>query len=488
MKVKTISGIMVILLLTSMLMLTFKIEPVSAMIPIYPTIYVDPPSIIDPTLTPGKNFTISIKTDYNGSDITGYDFVLYYNPSVIHAVSITNGDLIVGGTAQFIPGTPDNTNGKISAGAFFFSMGKPVPITSGPGTLANVTFTVVGIGDSPIILGTGMEETSLKGYTDDGYGVEYDIINGFTGAEHLKDGYFNNIPPPIHDVAVTNLDVPATATLGDIVSINVTVANEGNFTETFNLTCYTNPTEIGTQSVTNLGAGNQTTLTFSWNTTGLNSGTYTVTAEAILDGDSEPEDNIASKSIELKTLAITAVVDGKPNTLNLKSQGKWITCYIELPEGYNVGDIDVYSIELNNTFPVSLLVNHSVPVPTKIGDYDNDSIPDLMVKFNRTTLTAHIYHTLGIIYGNVTLTITGSLTDETMFEGSDTVKVKFGGDADLNGLVELDDFDIWLDNFGKKSNKCPPGLYPDFNSDEYVDMLDFFVWRENFGANVPPQP
>lgn len=27
-----------------------------------------------------------------------------------------------------------------------------------------------------------------------------------------------------------------------------------------------------------------------------------------------------------------------PDTLNLESKGKWITCYIELPEGYDTGD------------------------------------------------------------------------------------------------------------------------------------------------------
>ncbi|UCE16611.1 MAG: hypothetical protein JSV12_03105 [Candidatus Bathyarchaeota archaeon] len=52
----------------------------------------------------------------------------------------------------------------------------------------------------------------------------------------------------------------------------------------------------------------------------------------------------------------------------------------------------------------------------------------------------------------------------------------------------MDDFDIWLDNYGKKPNKCPPDVYPDFNNDGLVDMLDFFVWKENFGATVPPQP
>ena len=40
-----------------------------------------------------------------------------------------------------------------------------------------------------------------------------------------------------------------------------------------------------------------------------------------------------------------------PNTLNLKSKGKWITAYIELPEGYSVENIDLSTVLLNNEIP-----------------------------------------------------------------------------------------------------------------------------------------
>ena len=186
---------------------------------------------------------------------------------------------------------------------------------------------------------------------------------------------------------------------------------------------------------------------------------------------------------------VVATADVAPSTLNLKSKGKWITCYIELPEGYNVSDIDVSTVILNDSLPVSLLdVPAPEPVPTEIGDYDSDGIPDLMVKFNRTELTAHIYHISGITYGNVTLTITGQLADGTPFEGSYNIKVMFGGDADLNCYVENADFFIWRENFGRTPDQCPPSVYPDFDDNGLVDTSDFFIWRENFGATVPSPP
>ncbi len=56
------------------------------------------------------------------------------------------------------------------------------------------------------------------------------------------------------------------------------------------------------------------------------------------------------------------------------------------------------------------------------------------------------------------------------------------GDADLNGVVELTDFYIWRENYGKKSGECSLGAHPDFDENGLVEMPDFYVWRGNFGA------
>lgn len=76
---------------------------------------------------------------------------------------------------------------------------------------------------------------------------------------------------------------------------------------------------------------------------------------------------------------ILANIDFHPDSLNLKSQGKWVTVYIELPigHGYDISQIDISSIKLNNTV-------NALERLTEIGDYDNDGIPDLMVKFDRS--------------------------------------------------------------------------------------------------------
>jgi Tol biopolymer transport system component len=115
---------------------------------------------------------------------------------------------------------------------------------------------------------------------------------------------------------------------------------------------------------------------------------------------------------------VEANVEIDPDTLNLKSRGKWITGYIELPEGYDVNDVNVSSIMLNDTVPAETK-------PTAIGDYDGDGIPDLMVKFNRAEVISLILANINIEgrFTTITLTITGKLYDGTQFGGSDIIKI-----------------------------------------------------------------
>jgi len=111
--------------------------------------------------------------------------------------------------------------------------------------------------------------------------------------------------------------------------------------------------------------------------------------------------------------AIAASIDFEPETLNLKSRGRWITVYIELPEGCNANDIEISTVKLNGEVQAEL---H----PTKIGDYDNDGISDLMVKFGRANVVRSILRT-----GEDTLTITGTLIGKS-FEGSEAIRVVHG--------------------------------------------------------------
>ena len=124
-------------------------------------------------------------------------------------------------------------------------------------------------------------------------------------------------------------------------------------------------------------------------------------------------------------------VDIHPKTLNLKSNGTWITAYIEPPEGYNVSDIDVTTILLEGSVPAETDPKYGFVKNPEIKDRDGDGIPELMVKFERQAINcilSKLYHYAPPPAKNyVELTITGKLLDGTPFEGKDTIRVVYKG-------------------------------------------------------------
>jgi hypothetical protein len=110
------------------------------------------------------------------------------------------------------------------------------------------------------------------------------------------------------------------------------------------------------------------------------------------------------------TVSILAAIDFDPDVLNLRSTDKYVTAYIELPQGFDVRQIGISSIRLNDTVP-------ALTKPTKVGDYDRDRVADLMVKFDASAVKAIL--TLG---DQVEITVTGEVTG-IPFEGMDTIRV-----------------------------------------------------------------
>lgn len=112
---------------------------------------------------------------------------------------------------------------------------------------------------------------------------------------------------------------------------------------------------------------------------------------------------------------ISASITFDPDTLNLTSQGRYATCYIELPHDYDVAEIDISSIALVCPNEASIPAQAS---PTAIGDHDSDGITDLMVKFDRASIQAEVEPA-----ETVELSIAGRLDDGAPFEGLGAVRV-----------------------------------------------------------------
>ncbi len=96
-----------------------------------------------------------------------------------------------------------------------------------------------------------------------------------------------------HDVAVSAVNAPDSATQGDLVTVNVTVQNLGTFEETNIVVTLTDTTynqSVGSQT-TSLAAGATTTLNFNWDTTGAISGDHTLQAKATIADDADSTNN-----------------------------------------------------------------------------------------------------------------------------------------------------------------------------------------------------
>ena len=123
---------------------------------------------------------------------------------------------------------------------------------------------------------------------------------------------------------------------------------------------------------------------------------------------------------------IEAEVSIKPETINLKSKGKF-KAFIELPSTYSVEDIDPDTVECNG----------AQAIDGKTDDHDR-----FIATFEVQDLELESKN-----YKNekVTLTVTGELTNGTKFQGSDEIKIKGKG-------KKHDDDDDDDDDHGKKKH------------------------------------
>lgn len=295
---KRIAEIVTILFLMG---LSFNLMPVITQAsPTMTTFYVDPSSIVDPSLTPFSTFTVSVNVS-DAEDLYGWQVLMRWDGWVLDAIDIVFGD--------FLAGQPEGTERYQSIGGH---------VTSSWGLWCNETT----IGD-------------------------YSGVNG--------DGWLFS------------------------VTFRVRMSGETVLRIDGKVTCWMDST-------------------------------------GEIYGDDPEEMNKESGYFDNRGGTIPATVDIYPDWLDLDRAGgfyqkPYIWAYIELPAGYDVNNIDVSTIRLNLEAPAK---SH----PTHIGDYDEDGIPDLYIRFDRRDVEPLLWPG---IFENI-LTITGLVNGE-MFEGSDTMIV-----------------------------------------------------------------
>jgi KaiC/GvpD/RAD55 family RecA-like ATPase len=97
----------------------------------------------------------------------------------------------------------------------------------------------------------------------------------------------------VPDIALVSITFDRVSVVsGELVKINVTVSNEGESPETFNVTIFCNDTELARETVFQLAPTANLTIGVDWETASFPSGTYTIRASIPpLDGEADISDN-----------------------------------------------------------------------------------------------------------------------------------------------------------------------------------------------------
>jgi hypothetical protein len=182
-----------------------------------------------------------------------------------------------------------------------------------PGTYTetfNVTFyadtTFIASQNVTLLSGRVIVITFIWNTTDVAFGyytisAEASVVPGETKTSNniLIDGTVQ-VKPAFHNVAITDVSSDNFVYVGDNVSIYADVWNTGDLPETFNVTANADENltvigdeiTIGTQSLS-LSAKGFITLAFTWNTTGVSPGNYTISAVASnVTGEADLTDNL----------------------------------------------------------------------------------------------------------------------------------------------------------------------------------------------------
>jgi len=101
-----------------------------------------------------------------------------------------------------------------------------------------------------------------------------------------------------HDIEILGIEVSSRLYINYANEIIVSVENNGDESESFNVTLYGNDTVIDVETVENLAPRNVVNLTFKWNTTGLSPASYVLKAEAdVVPGETNVENNVFQTSV-----------------------------------------------------------------------------------------------------------------------------------------------------------------------------------------------
>jgi|GEM_PF-656781 len=411
-------------------------------------LYVEPQEIISPDLMPGFIFTIDIMLD-DIENMYGFEFNLGYNTKMLTCIGIRIHPLF--NETHFTTYLRmDDSAGYIWVKADYYPPANPIT-TYTPVTLVTLTFMVDNIGLSIL----GLYDTNVTDPNDQL--IPHEAI----------DGYVQTL---IRDVAVTNLISSHTwAYTGWTVNITVTVKNLGNVSETFDVTVFYGNNTIGTITVTSLLPNEERTLTFVWNTTDVEEGTYVLNAKASFV---PYEFNLTNNYYEDDTIEIlrlirdVAILNVYPN-MNATYPGWTVNITVIVK---NLGNV-------SETFDITVYYDNNTIDTQTVTDLLPGGEATLTFLWNTTGLEPCNSHTIRAEASHVPYEI--DLTNNYFTDGY--VKIKIWGDINNDGKVDITDMATLAIAFGSYPGHPRWNPDADLTLDQKIDILDLALAASHYG-------
>jgi PKD repeat protein len=418
-------------------------------------LYVNPAEIVDPTLLPPTVVTINVTVDYV-TNMYDYEFRLSYNTEMLTCIGA-----IINRVQNQTSFTPliliDDGAGYIWVNVTYYPPAIPITTVT-PLDLVTIFFQIDSTGSSILHL----SDTELSD------------PNRQPMSHETEDGFIMTL---IRDVTIIHV-APSTNWVyqGWPVDISITAKNLGNVSETFDVEIYYDGNLAGTLPVVGLPPDIEANLVFTWDTTGVPEGNYTISAEATaVPFEYNTANNIFTDgNVRVFTqIRDVAIID-------LFTSREWVFPGIPVNVSVTAKNLG----EISETFDIQIYYDSNVLTTYSIVDLPPSTEITKVFTWDTSSLAP---------CNNYTITAEATIvpyeynaTNNAYVDG--TVKIRYIGDINGDGVTDMRDIALAAHAFGSYPDTPRWNPDADITGPEYlvpdgtVDMRDVALIARHFGS------
>lgn len=270
------------------------------------------------------------------------------------------------------------------------------------------------------------------------------------------------------NIAVTNISSSRRSiTQGETAYVNITVQNQGDIAEIFNLTAHANEFVIGSLTNVSLESGMIANYAFSWNTTDLTRGDYTLSAQTrVFPKDLNLADDFKEGSI------VTIVSPGHDVCIHGVAISRTIS---------GLGFSLLIETEIRNFGSFAEAFNITVSAnSTTIGQFAS-----VFLGSGGSAMFTLVWNTTSFPRGSYTIEVSASTVANETSVADNTIRigvfVTIPGDADGDFDVDILDIVEVTAIYGLKDGEAGFNPNVDWNCDGRINILDVTVVTSRYG-------